>query len=318
MTSWWTWDRFLKFFLAGVALATAGAFFGGLTWWLDILADLKMQIALAGMVLFVSALALRRRMEAVLALALVVLNAAALAPYISPLSEGLMGNPQKTMKIVAFNVNRYNPDTLPTLDFLRRENADVVVLAEVNDTFHKALKQLSDLYPHQFFAPLSQSAGHNPNGLGVLSKRAWEDKGVVWSDFTSRAIAVWVRFQAASPSLTVAGVHLLDTLLHPASQQEAEAKVLTSMVNRFDGPVVVAGDFNMTPLSTRFGALLQNTRLRRAGGGLNTTWPSLLTPMGLSLDHILVGKGIGSAVMRTGPRLGSDHLPVVGTFVLGK
>jgi endonuclease/exonuclease/phosphatase (EEP) superfamily protein YafD len=90
------------------------------------------------------------------------------------------------------------------------------------------------------------------------------------------------------------------------------------MVKRIKGPVVVAGDFNMTPFSTRFGTLLQEARLRRAKGGLNTTWPTQLTPMGFSLDHILVGKGIGSAVMRTGSRLGSDHLPVVGTFDLGK
>ena len=318
MTSWWTWDWFLKFFLAGVALATAGGFFGGLTWWLDILADLKMQITLAGIVLFISASALRQRMEAMLALALVVLNAAAMAPYFSPLSEGLMGNPQKTMKIVMFNVNNHNPDIAPTLEFLRRENADVVVLTEVTDPSRKALEQLSDLYPHRFFGPLFQNAGHNPHRIGVLSKRAWEDKGVEWSDFTSRAFAVWVRFPAASPSLTVAGVHFLNTVHNPANQQEAEAEGLVSMVKRIKGPVVVAGDFNMTPFSTRFGTLLREARLRRAKGGLNTTWPTQLTPMGFSLDHILVGKGIGSAVMRTGSRLGSDHLPVVGTFDLGK
>ena len=90
------------------------------------------------------------------------------------------------------------------------------------------------------------------------------------------------------------------------------------MVNRFDGPVVLAGDFNMTPLSARFGVLLRNTELRRAEGGMNSSWPSLLTPIGLSLDHILVGNGIESAVMQTGRRLGSDHLPIVGRFDLGR
>lgn len=139
-----------------------------------------------------------------------------------------------------------------------------------------------------------------------------------WSNFTSRAFAVWVRFPTASPSLTVTGVHLLNPVVKPASYQMAEVEALEYMVKQFDGPMVVVGDLNMTPFSTRFRILLQNTGLRRAEGGLNTTWPSLLTPMGLSLDHILVGKGIGSAIMRTGPRLGSDHLPVVGTFDLGK
>jgi len=45
---------------------------------------------------------------------------------------------------------------------------------------------------------------------------------------------------------------------------------------------------------------------------------ALLTLLGLSLDHVLVGEEVSHASMRTGPRLGSDHLPVVGTFDLGK
>ena len=331
MKPWWTLERILRVLIVGIALATTGSFFGDQAWWLDILADLKMHIALGGIVLFAVASVCRRIMEAFLALALVVLNAATLAPYILAQSEGLIetsqevgnagvltGAPIKAMKIVMLNVNEHNTDTPQTLGFLCRESADVVVLTEFTDTLHDALKQLSDLYPHRYFGPHFQIAGHDPLMIGVLSKRAWEDKGVVLSYFTLRAIIVWVRFPEASPSLTVAGVHLMNTLFFPANQQEAEAKALTSLVNRFDGLVVVAGDLNMTPLSARFETLLRKTRLRRAGGGLNTTWPSFLTPLGLSLDHLLVGKGIGSAIMRTGPRLDSDHRPIVGTFDLGK
>ena len=139
-----------------------------------------------------------------------------------------------------------------------------------------------------------------------------------WSNLTSRAFAVWARFPAASPSLTVAGVQLSNPLFHPASYQREEADALASLVKRFDGPVVVIGDFNMTPFSTRYGNLLRKSNLRRATGGLNATWPGLLAPLGLSLDHVLVGEGVSHASMRTGPRLGSDHLPIVGTFDLGK
>ncbi len=318
MMSWWTRERFPRVLMAGLALATAGGFLGGLAWWLDVLADLKMHFALAALVLFAAALALRRRKDAVLALALVALNAATLAPYIPAQSENPAGDRQTAMKIVSFNAENHNLDVASTLEFLRRESADVVVLTEATVLLRDALKQLSDLYPYRFFGPLFEAEGHNPHSIGVLSKRAWEDKGVEISDLTSRVFAVWVRFPVASPSLTVAGVHLRNILYHPANQQEEDVAGLVSMVNRFDGPVVVAGDLNMTPFSTRFGNILRETGLRRAGGGLNTTWPTQLTPLGFSLDHVLVGGGIGSAVMRTGPRLGSDHLPVVGTFSLAK
>lgn len=316
MISWLTRKRLLRVLLAGLALATAGSFFGGLVWWLDLLADFRLHLALSGMVLFAAAQALRQRMDAGLALALVMLNAAILAPHISFPPEEMVR--ERAIKIVSFNVNNHNPDIASTLDFLRRENADIVVLTEVTDTLRDALKQLSDIYPHRFFSPLYVNPGHNPHRIGMLSKRAWADKGIEWSDVSSRAFAVWVRFPAASPGLTVTGVHLLNNVLVPVNKQEAEVRGLVSLINRFDGPVVVAGDFNMTPFSARFGNLLRKTVLSRAGGGLNATWPSQLTPLGLPIDHILVKGGVGSAVMRTGPRLGSDHLPLVGTFSLNR
>jgi len=318
MISWWTRERFLRVLLAGLALATAGGFFGGFAWWLDLLADLKMHLALGGMVLFAAAAALRRGPDMALALVLAALNAAAPASYITAAAESAEARPARQLKVVSYNANNHNPDTQQTIEFLRRQNADVVILAEVTEPLQKALEAVSDIYPHRFFSPLFQNKGHNPHSIGVLSKRAWEDKGLGWSDYTARAFAVWVRFPAASPSLTVAGVHLLNTLLHPAGQQRAEAQGLTALLNRFEGSVVVAGDFNMTPFSARFEGLLRETGLRRAEGGLNPTWPSQLTPLGLSLDHILTGNGIDPAVMHVGPRLGSDHLPLVGSFGLAK
>lgn len=313
MTSWWTWDRVLRALILGLALATIGSFFGDQAWWLDILADFKTQSVIGAVLLLLAALATRRMKEAVLTLALLIINGTTLTPYLVLPPEG-----QATMKIVGFNINNHNLDTALTLDFLRRESADVVVVTEVTETWQKAFEQLSSVYPHRFYGPAYQGPGDEPHRIGLLAKRAWEETGVEWSNLTSRAFAIWARFPAASPSLTVAGVHLLNPVYRLASDQRAEAEALVSAVNRFDGPVVVTGDFNMTPFSTRYGNLLRNSNLRRATGGLNATWPALLTPLGLSLDHVLVGEEVSHASMRTGPRLGSDHLPVVGTFDLGK
>lgn len=298
--------------LAGLGLATVGSFFGGSAWWLDILADFKAQYVTLAALLLLAALTRRRMKETVLAMALLGYNGAQLAPHLAPAPDS-----QAAMKVVGFNLGIFNTNTTDTLDFLRRENADVVVVSEVTVPWRKALRQLSDTYPYRFFGPLYDPPEYPPHGLGLLSKRAWEETGVEKSDISSRAFAVWARFPAASPSLTVAGVHLNNPILKPIRYQKAEAEALVSVVRRFDGPVVLAGDFNMTPFSARYGTLLEKTGLWRAKGGLNTTWPALMAPLGLSLDHVLIGKGIRNATMRTGPWLGSDHLPVVGTFDLG-
>jgi endonuclease/exonuclease/phosphatase (EEP) superfamily protein YafD len=312
MKSWITWGRLLWALLVGLALATAGSFFRGSAWWLDILTDFKVQYVASAALLFLAALASRRAKEAVLALVLLGINGVALAPHLAPAPSS-----RTAMKIVGFNLDMFNTAAANTLDFLHRENADVVVVYEVTVAWREALRQLSDIYPHRYYGPLQYLPGNPPQGMGLLSKRAWEETGVEVSDISSRTFAVWARFPAASPSLTVVGVHLSNPVYYPASHQRSEAVALASIVKRFDGPVVVTGDFNMTPFSARYGTLLGKTGLRRADGGLNATWPAMLTPLGLSLDHVLIGKGIRNATMRTGPWLGSDHLPVVGTFDLG-
>ncbi len=311
MISWWTRDRLLRALVICLALATLGGFFRDWAWWLDVLSDFRAQYAIAAAMLLIAALARRRVKETLLALVLVAVNGAMLTPFLLQ-SAG----PPGAIKIISFNLNQHNLDSAPTLDFLRRENADVVIVTEATETWLKAFEQLSDLYPHRFYAPPHWGPGDKPHMVGLLSKLAWVETGVMRSDMTSRAFGVWARFPAASPSLTVSGVHLMNPLYHPAEHQKAEAEKLASTLRRFQGPVVVAGDFNMTPFSIRYGNLLRDTGLRRAGGGLNPTWPSLLAPLGLALDHVLVGRGVKNATLRSGPRLGSDHLPIVGTFSL--
>lgn len=313
MTFWWTWDRFLQALIAGLTLATIGSFFGGQAWWLDVLSDFKTQLFTGAALLLFSSLVRWRKKEVALTLLLLVINGATLAPFLGMLSEE-----RAATKIIAFNIYHKNLNTTPTLEFLRNENADLVVVTEVTEKWQKALEELSSIYPHRFFGPNYQEPGSNPHKIGILAKRAWKETGVEWSEVTSRAFSIWVRFSSDSSKLTVAGVHLLNPVAWPASHQRAEADALASMVKNFDGPVVVAGDFNMTPFSTRYGTMLQKSNLRRAKGGLNPTWPALLAYLGLSLDHLLVGTGIDDAVMRTGPQLGSDHLPVIGTFKSGK
>ncbi|NQU62454.1 MAG: endonuclease/exonuclease/phosphatase family protein [Rhodospirillales bacterium] len=314
MMTWWTSARLLRLLLGGLALATGLSFLGPWAWLLDILADFRVPYAVAAACLLLAALILKRGPAMALAAVLLAINGFTLAPYFDMASDD-----QAPLKVIHFNLNLHNKDTDATLDYLRRENADVVVVLEMTDAWRQALDTLSDIYAHRFFPPFCKCL--NPKrlglGIGILAKRAWEDAGVVNSEATNRTLAAWVRFPAASPSLTVAGVHMSAPFIQPAGYQEIEIDSLASMVKKINGPVIMAGDFNMTPFSARYGALLRKSGLRRAGGGLNASWPSVLAPLGLPIDHMLVGPGIARAVMQTGPQLGSDHLPVVGNFVLG-
>jgi len=294
-----------------------------LAWWLDVLADFQVQYVAVASALLMAALFMRRTKETLLALALLTVHGAALVPLVSQMvpvaaapAPVLAGS--SAMKLVSFNLNFNNHQTAATIDFLRREDADVVTLMEVTENWRRALEQLKDIYPYRFYGPVCRCSDDPPHGDAMLSKRPWREVQAERSPLTGRPFAVWARFASAPSDIVVVGVHLINPLFHPLRHQLAEATHLAAVVRRHAGPLVVTGDFNMTPFSARYAVMLREAGLRRADGGIIASWPALLTPFGLPLDHILINAKVGDAVMQAGPRLGSDHLAMIAALGLNK
>ena len=82
--------------------------------------------------------------------------------------------------------------------------------------------------------------------------------------------------------------------------------------------VLVLGDLNVTAFSPRFADLLVRGGLTDslAGQGLQSSWLSRFLPLGLTLDHVLVGPGIGVIARRRGQDFGSDHSPVIVDIIV--
>ena len=80
------------------------------------------------------------------------------------------------------------------------------------------------------------------------------------------------------------------------------------------GPrAILAGDLNGTPwcLEPHLTWRLQDARAT-AGAGLATTWPArLLDPFRIPIDHVLHARNVTCTRLRVGPRIGSDHLPLI-------
>ncbi len=87
---------------------------------------------------------------------------------------------------------------------------------------------------------------------------------------------------------------------------------------RGDPRVVVAGDFNATPWSRTFRAMMNTSGLcdTRAGFGVQATRPADRWLLRIPIDHVLTSCSIGVRDRRVGPDVGSDHLPVVVDLVI--
>lgn len=80
-----------------------------------------------------------------------------------------------------------------------------------------------------------------------------------------------------------------------------------------NGPAILIGDLNLTMYSPIYRAFVAETGVRnaRAGFGPLGTWPAWMPGPLLPLDHCLVRGPVGVIACRTGPKIGSDHLPLL-------
>lgn len=92
-------------------------------------------------------------------------------------------------------------------------------------------------------------------------------------------------------------------------------------------PLIVVGDLNTSPWSATFQHFLKTSGLRdsQQGFGIQPSWPTYIPKLNMPLrlfnmtmpatmipiDHVLVSKNWSVQNRRTGPEIGSDHLPVI-------
>jgi len=288
-----------------VLLATAGGFLGRWFWRLELLCHPRVQyfwcLALAAAVM----LAARRwRMGAAAALGAIV-NLALVAPVYWP--ARVPPTAGEALHLVSFNVLSSNARYADVLTYLRREDADVVLLLEVSPAWAEQLPALRDVYPHQHRSPRS-----NDFGIALLSKQPWSEVRTVESHDVEIPYIV-AQFDRGGEKLTIIGAHPPPPLsAWMFRERNEQLSAVAQLARQAPGKTIVAGDLNITSFSPFFGDLLRDSGLRdsRQGFGVHTSWSPGLPLMGLTIDHCLVSPNIAVRSHEIGPDLGSDHRPV--------
>lgn len=253
------------------------------------------------------------------------INLFAVLPYYMPTSyaanvPGTRGH-LKLMHCNLFAILNHDADSVAKA--IQENNPDVIDLVEYDEPWQTRLEATGVLkdYPYHF-----AGSGH----IGLYSKLPLANAHLQYTSATRKIsnqanVIAQVRLGGqpvtllvAHPASPILPSHL-QMLQHSFSVWEQERPKLGQNL-------VIVGDLNTSPWSAEFHQLIQRTGLRdsQLGFGLQPSWPMLMPAIGLRstptlitdlmtipIDHVLVSQRIAVLSRKTGPFVGSDHLPVI-------
>lgn len=294
-----------------LVLLTAGAALSPITVQASVLNNLLLQLAVgtSGSLLIIGLLRFVR--PALLTALALVGQIVLLAPGagLGDLGSSAQATVGQPFRLITYNVLYANRDYAGSLDFLRRQAADIVILLETPPHWADALEALQDIYPHRL-----SCADRRACGLTMLSRLPLRDRSAGWAaDGRTRVIEAVVT--VGGQDLRVVGTHLSTGL--KARGFSLQSRQLAGLVDHLAGsplPTVLAGDFNMAPWTPRLRRFAEQSGLTIAAS-LQGTWPAPLpVPFRIPIDHVMTSPGIRVIDRTVGPAVGSDHYPVIATL----
>lgn len=255
------------------------------------------------------------------------INMLAVVPYYMPTANAAKSSPElvkgrlKLMHCNLFGI--VNRDTDSVVRAIEETQPDIVDLVEYTEPWQASLESsgVFSKYPYHF-----AGRGH----IGVYSKIPLQNPRLVFTSATRKV----TNHANVIATIRLGGEPVTLLVGHPASPilpshlrwLQQSFSVWEQERPRLGENLIIVGDLNTSPWSVEFHQLTRRTGLRdsQLGFGIQPSWPMLMPAIGLRstptlitdlfaipIDHVLVSQRIAVLSRKTGPFVGSDHLPVV-------
>jgi endonuclease/exonuclease/phosphatase (EEP) superfamily protein YafD len=300
---------------AGVALwcLLVASLLASRTWLFDLLANLRIQYAVCLVLLALLALALRWWAFAAFA------ALGALVAAVGPLRYSYFdrsstpADTSRHFRVVQLNAWFRNHDVGTVARFLERARADIAVIEEWDPVTLGLLARALPSYRYSYVdADLSRHGAAVFSRWPILQATTERLAGADGS-----AAVVGVSWEGTAISVIGAHVHWpLGAAV--AALRDAELAQLAELARKRHGPLMLVGDFNLTPWSAAFERLIADSGLAdpARGRGLIATWPTQFPLLGMRIDHCFVSPEWRALDVRRAASIGSDHFPVVYDLAL--
>lgn len=292
-----------------VALVSLAAFLGRWVWWLDVLANFRAHyfviLMVTGLVMMMS----RWRNLGYVVLGVALVNLVLVLPlYLGSPGESDSSGP--SIRIMSFNVLSSNESFSEVIEYIESVNPDLVFLYEMSRPWEVALESSSLGYD-------MIRARSDDLIFGTVALVRREGVEAISHGFAAeqpRALELAYRPTGWPDPIQVLATHpLAPYRAERAALRDAQIRFAADWAEGREGAVVVVGDLNATPWSWPF-RLLTEAGLRNSqlGFGLQASFPAnALSLIRVPIDHLLHSEHLVVRNRYLGPRLGSDHFPLV-------
>lgn len=280
---------------------------GARLWWgFELLSHFRLQYVVIAAALAVIVLVCRKPLPALLLIAVAAVNAWPLVPYLGTTGGPASAVAASGIRVLNINVNAGNDAHAAILETIRAADADIVSIVELTPGLETALRALDERYPHRFI----NASGDN-FGIGMLSKYPLIAKE---SFAVLDTAAIDSLIELPDGSIRFLAVHLVPPMgADLAATRNRQLDALAARARQITEPLLVCGDFNLTPYSPYFSDFVRAADLDdvRKGQAPGFSWPSTMPLLGIPIDHCFLRAPLAVKSVERLERMGSDHYPVL-------
>ena len=231
--------------------------------------------------------------------------------YLRPAGRSASSGTSDEIKLIQFNAWGRNRQQDATVAWLKAQSPDILVVEEASIIAPKLKAELAGYHV---------SCGACSVMIFSKARPIAHDVPAPASEGRIRPPIAGATFRDRHGEFTVFGTHY--TWPVHGGWQQAQGRVIARLLKQFPNDrLILSGDFNSTPWS--FSRRREDAMfgLERRTRGL-FSWPAgriprlgVETPFPLlPIDHVYAGPGWRTVKVERGPRLGSDHYPVIVTL----
>ena len=315
-----------RLIFAGLAIAATIILFKLRLWPFELFHHFALHFFLLSGLLIIVCLIYRAKMEVALFASLFFIFGISLwSAYGAPkISRALFTKPPDNYQqefflitLISHNIKDANKHHQELGVWLQGQPADVVLLQEVPSRIATWYRE-NDIYPYQLevYDPALNHPNFPDNKAIVILSKYLVSGDLEFKPFKDSRPVPIIRIcipDAQDPWIAIFDAPVPKT----AKLLEQRNRLLLGAAKRISelsGPVIVAGDFNATPLTPAFNDFLKIANVS-ASRFYIPTFPSKLKWLGIPIDHILV-RNIREKRINALPAIGSDHRPLKATLLL--